>query len=99
MIVVRDVFQLHFGKAQEAIKHLKRGSEILAGAGYPVARILADVTGPYYTIVMESQMESLAEFEAGMEDVPEMKEWQQIYRDKLVPLVREGRREIFRVVD
>ena len=99
MIVVRDIFQLHFGKAQEAIKHIKRGSEILADAGYPVVRILTDVTGPYYTVVMESQMESLAEFEAGMSEAPGIQEWQQIYREKLVPLVREGRREIFRVVD
>lgn len=99
MIVVRDIFELHFGKAQEAIKHLKRGSEILARAGYPVQRILADVTGPYYTIVMESEVESLADFESGMKDATGLEEWQEIYRDKVVPLVREGRREIFRVVE
>lgn len=99
MIVVRDIFQLHFGKAKEAVKHLKRGREILSEAGYPVSRILTDVTGEYYTIVMESEMESLAAFEKGMEEAPEAQAWQKIYREDFVPLVREGRREIFSVVD
>lgn len=99
MIVVRDIFQLHFGKAKDAIKHLKRGREILAEAGYPVSRILTDVTGEYYTIVMESEVESLAAYEQGMEESQEAKAWQRLYREDFVPLVREGRREIFRIVD
>lgn len=99
MIVVRDIFKLHFGKAKDAIGHLKRGREILSKADYPVARILADVTSEYYTLVTESEVESLAAYEQGMDDVPGLEEWQEIYRDKFVPLVRHGRREIFRIVD
>lgn len=45
MIVVRDVFQLQFGKAKEATSLLKQGQQALKGTGYPVERILADVTG------------------------------------------------------
>lgn len=98
MLVVRDIFQLEFGKAKEAIDILKRGSKVLAGANYPVVRILADVTGEYYTVVMETEVESLATWEQGMEETPELADWQQIYRNEFVPLVRQGRREIFRVV-
>ncbi len=54
MILVRDIFQLHFGKAREAIEVLKKGQELLKGEGYEVGRLLADVTGDYYTLVMES---------------------------------------------
>ena len=99
MIVVRDIFKLRFGKAKDAIKHLKRGREILSKAGYPVARILTDLTGDYYTIVMETEVESFAEFEQGLQDASGMDEWQKIYREDFVPLVREGRREVFHLVD
>lgn len=99
MIVIRDIFQLEFGKAKEAIEVLKQSREVLTGADYRVTRILADVTGEYYTIVMESEAESLAAYEKGMQQTPELEEWQKVYRNKFVPLVRSGRREIFRVVD
>lgn len=98
MLIVRDIFHLEFGKAKEAIEVLKQGRDALSGAGYPVVRILADVTGEYYTIVMESEVESLATWEKGMEQTPDVQEWQKLYRERFVPLVRHGRREIFRVV-
>ena len=98
MLVVRDIFHLRFGRAREAIELLERGSEILAAANYPVVRILADVTGEYYTLVMETEVESIAAWEQGMAETPELTEWQEIYRNEFVPLVRHGRREIFRVV-
>ena len=97
MIVVRDIFQLQFGKAKEAIELLKQGRKALEQAGYPVERILADVTGEYYTLVMETRVESLSEFEKGLQNAPGMTEWQEIYRS-FVPLVRSGRREVFREV-
>ena len=99
MLVVRDIFQLEFGKAQQAIKLLKRGSDMLSDAGYPVARIMTDVTGEYYTIVMESEVESLSAFEKGMEDATGLEEWGKLYHEQFVPLVRRGRREIFRIVE
>jgi hypothetical protein len=97
MIVVRDIFQLHFGKAKEAIELLTQGQESLERAGYPVDRILADVTGEYYTLVMESRLESLSQLEEGLGRTRELREWQEVYR-RLVPLVRSGRREVFREV-
>jgi hypothetical protein len=39
MTIVRDIFQLQFGKAKEAISLLKQGQEVLKGAGYPVELI------------------------------------------------------------
>lgn len=97
MIVIRDIFQLHFGKAKESIDLLKQGQEALKQTGYPVDRILADVTGEYYTLVMESRVESLTKFEEVLGNTKGMDEWQEIYT-RFVPLVRSGRREIFREV-
>lgn len=97
MIVVRDVFQLKFGTAKEATDLLQQGQEALKRSGYPVDRILTDVTGEYYTLVMESRLENLARFKEALDKTREVKEWQEIYR-RFVPLVRSGRREVFREV-
>lgn len=98
VIVIRDVFELHFGKAKEAIELLQQGRELLQSAGYPVERLLADMTGPYYTLVMESRVESLAQLEQRQREAPEHEEWERLF-GQLVPLVRQGRREVFRELD
>lgn len=97
MIIVRDIFQLHFGKAREAIELFREGRELLRAEGYAVDRILTDVTGEYYTVVMESSHPNLGDFEAAMNN-PGMERWREIY-SRIVPLVRSGRREVFRQLD
>jgi hypothetical protein len=96
MILVRDIFQLHFGKSREALELMKEGRALEIEMGYPVKRVLADLTGPYYTVVSESLFESLADFErAATNFSPEWRAWY----GRFTPLVREGRREIFRVIE
>ena len=63
MIQVREVFQLQFGRAREAIALAREGAAIEARHGGVQARILTDLTGDYYTLVLESDHESLAAFE------------------------------------
>ncbi len=98
MIVVRDIFQLHFGKAKEAIALLKEGQRSLERDGYSTGHLLVDVTGEFYTLVMESTFESLAAYESGLASAISSEEWQAVYA-RLVPLVRSGRREVFRIVE
>ena len=54
MIVIRNVFQLKFGKAREAVALMKEGvaiqKELLAGADYST-RILTDGYREVFTIV------------------------------------------------
>ena len=97
MIVVRDVFHLKFGKAREAREALLRGAESLREAGYGVDRVLVDVTGRYYRLVMESRFANVAEFESALDTVSSNESWSQAYRD-FVPLVENGEREILREV-
>lgn len=54
MIVVRDVFQLKFGKAREAREVMKEGMEIARKYNVGPGRILTDLVGPAYTLVLES---------------------------------------------
>lgn len=98
MIVVRDIFQLQFGKAKEATVLLKQGREALERDGYPAQRLLVDLTGDYYTLVMESTFDDLASFESGIATVGKSDAWQDVYK-RFTPLVRTGRREVFRIVE
>jgi hypothetical protein len=95
MIVVRDIFQLKFGKAREAKELWKEGIAKMKNNGFVPDRLLSDVTGPYYTVVMESTFDSLADFEKSAHEAMS-DEWRNWYQ-KFVPIVDSGRREIFTV--
>ena len=99
MIVIRNVFQLKFGKAREALAVMKEGitiqKRLVAGAS---ARLLTDLTGPHYTLVLEFTAPNLATFEAEMPRIFGDKDFQANYQ-KMVPLVESGHREIFTIVD
>lgn len=98
MIVVRDIFQLEFGKAKEATALLEQGREALARHGYPAERLLVDLTGDSYTLVMESTFDDLASFESTIAAAGASDGWQDVYK-RFTPLVRSGRREVFRIVE
>ncbi len=97
MILVREVFQLKFGKAKEAKALWKEGAIIAEKAGYPV-RALTDLTGPFYTFVVEISFESLADFEKGPRNTLGAEEWGKWYQ-KFAPLLVSGRREVFTIVE
>lgn len=98
MILVRDIFQLKFGKAKDAVASIKRFDAIRSKHGItdPV-RFLTDLTGPYYTLVMETTFENLGSFESMMKNETGGKEFGEWYAG-FVPLVDSGRREIFTIV-
>ena len=96
MIVVRNVFHLRFGKAKQAKALLKKGFTIARRLGMGPDRVLSDLTGTFYTIVLENSFPSLAAFEKSMAKSFGNKEWEAWYR-KFVPLVESGHREIFTV--
>jgi hypothetical protein len=101
MIVVRNVFQLKFGKAREATALLKEGLEIqkkaLSGVEFST-RVLTDVTGPFYTLVLELTVPSFGIFESYAPKLFADKDWQANYQ-KMSALVDSGYREVFSVVE
>jgi hypothetical protein len=99
MIVIRNVFQMKFGKAREAVALLKEGVAIQkrAGSTFPT-RLLTDLTGPFYTVILELTAPSFAAFEADLPRLMADKDWQANYQS-LVPLVESGGREMFSVVE
>jgi hypothetical protein len=102
MIVVRNVFQLKFGKAREALANMKEGLAIqkrLIGDNVNFStRLLTDATGPFYTLVLEVTLPSLAALEAQMPRIFGDPEFQANYR-KTAEFVESGYREIFNVIE
>jgi hypothetical protein len=101
MVIIRNVFQLKFGKAREAVALFKEGMAIQGrvGAGQEFSsRLLTDVTGPFYTVVFEITVPSLAAFEGAAPQLMRDKDWQANYQ-KIGALVESGYREIFTLVE
>jgi NIPSNAP protein len=99
MIVVRNVFQLKFGKAKDALALWKEGREIAKRTGSGEAmRAMTDLVGPFYTLVMEEEYPSLAEMEREMQSEMGAEEWKGWYQ-KFIPLVESGYREVFTLVE
>jgi hypothetical protein len=101
MVVVRNVFRLKFGKAREAVALMKEGlaiqKRVMAGADFST-RVLTDVTGPFYTLVLEVTAPNVAAVESTMPRLFADKEWQANYQ-KVGGLVESGYREIFTIVE
>ena len=97
MILVRDVFQLRFGAAREAVALWREGLEFLRrSGGARDVRLLTDLAGPYYTLVLESTYDSLSAYDRDMHEAM-TDEWRHWYA-RFVPLVQSGHREMFNVV-
>ncbi|HCA78450.1 MAG TPA: hypothetical protein DEP53_01815 [Bacteroidetes bacterium] len=98
MILVRNIFQLKFGKAREAKALIKESEALMKQHGSHPTRYLTDLTGPYYTLVMETTYESLTALEKSQSETMGTKDFSDWYQ-RFTPLVESGHREIFSVVD
>jgi hypothetical protein len=65
MILVRQVFQTKWGKADEFAALMAADNQEMAKAlGADHAwRVLTDLSGPFHTVVLEVEMESMAQWE------------------------------------
>lgn len=98
MLVVRDIFQLHFGKAREALELLKEIKPHMDAMGFPAFRVLTDYVGVnYYTLILESEVETLAAYENMLARETKDPEWRAWY-GKFSLLCQSGQREVLRVM-
>jgi hypothetical protein len=65
MVVVRLVFQIKWGRAQQVVEALKKDTDMMQRImGLSVRwRLLTDLSGPFNTLVQEIEVESLASWE------------------------------------
>jgi hypothetical protein len=94
MYLVRDIFTAKPGKAKELVAKFKESAPYLIEMGAKNPRVLTDAVAGYWTVVTESETESLdAYFDLTRRGHPELGRIMQGYMD----LVEGGRREVFRI--
>jgi len=98
MVIVRNTFSVDPTRMKDAIAIAKEGREIVQRLGFPVPRLSVDVASDFYTLVLETEFESLADFEGRMPLNTSSPVWQAWYA-RFTELIRGGRREIFRVIE
>ncbi|MBS1903886.1 MAG: NIPSNAP family protein [Bacteroidetes bacterium] len=98
MVIVRDVFQLKFGMARDAIATMKEIAPVMKAATSTPMSVSVDLTGQAYRMVLETQYPNLAMYESemakGMSD-PAWKSWY----EKFKPLCESSYREMWKSVD
>jgi hypothetical protein len=100
MVVVRDIFRLKFGQSKEAMALWKEAAASLRKSGYGAidVRLLTDMTGaPFYTVVLETTFNSVAQWEKAHLAARENAPWKALYA-KIIPLTEIGHREILSVI-
>ena len=98
MIVVRDTFQIHPERMKEARALAKEDRRLAQKHGYPLRRIMTDLSGEYYTLIFEGEVASLSEFQELMGRAFADKEWQEWY-GRFRQLIRGGRREFYTLLE
>ena len=95
MYLIRDTFQCKPGMAKELVNKFKLTIPYMEEQNFKNIKILTDVVSNYWTVVLEAEVETLAEFEIrkGFTSKPQVKE---IMKDYMT-LVEGGRREIFNI--
>ncbi|MDA1312965.1 MAG: hypothetical protein O2968_06490 [Acidobacteria bacterium] len=94
MIIVRNSFTAIPGQASKMAAHLK---EMAAAGNLRNPRVLTDLVGGFNQVVMEHEIESLAEFEETYKKYasdPQIREKAKEY----LQIWTSGKREMFRVV-
>lgn len=99
MIVVRNIFRLKFGKTREAVAAWKEGIVLGQSAGGlgRSPRLLTDLVGPSYMLVLEATYDSSSDFERSGQAIFANEAWHKWYQT-IVPLMESARREIFTIV-
>jgi hypothetical protein len=98
MYLVRDIFQCKPGKAGDLAARFKRTIPSMESEDRFInCRVMVDAVASYWTVVLEAEFQSLADFEKHMAEYSsraDVREAMAGYMD----LVDGGRREIFKIV-
>lgn len=97
MIVIRNVFRCKAGKAKALVEKLKASSAAMETTGsVKASRVMTDLAASFWTVVMETEVESLEAWEKAFSAYgsnPEIQKAMEGYME----LVEGGHREIWRL--
>lgn len=98
MILIRNIFQIKFGRMKEALELWKEGETIAKAVGHERNRATTDLSGDFYVLVVENTYANLADYEKANAQMSLNQNWRAWYQ-KLLPLVDSGRREFYTVIE
>jgi hypothetical protein len=96
MLIVRDIFQVKWGQSNAMVtlfKEIRAMAEAKGRKGF-ATRILTDASGPFFTVVIESEVANLGEWERTIKETfadPDFAAW----FARSAELVETGRREFY----
>jgi hypothetical protein len=100
MVVARQVFQAKYGRGDELVALFQELNARMGegGASAPHFRILTDVSGPFFTVVTEIEVESLAAWEGSFREAMDQP-WMGELFSRMTSLVESGTREFYTAVE
>lgn len=98
MILVRDVLKIAPETMKEAKELARQQRDLAKKHGVGEMILMTDFAANFYTLVIESRYNNLAQFEESMKHAMTSKDWQKTY-PKLRKCIRGGQREIYTIVD
>ena len=96
MYVIRNVFRCKAGKSKALIEKFKAAHELMKKDLQLDDRILVDEVAGFWTVVVEVNVENIADFENAMKERGSREDVQQAMAGYM-DLVDSGYREVFRV--
>jgi hypothetical protein len=96
MIVVRNTFQVKFGRMKEALALMKENLD-RAPSNTAKPRLMTDVTGPFYTLVLEFEYEDMGQAQREAAEAMRTPAFQETYH-KFAAVIESGRREVYTIV-
>ena len=97
MYLERNVFHLKFGASKDAVPMWKEYLKQVRQRDDNVqARLLTDVSGPAYTLVLELTYQSFAEAEPAVCRLTNQPDWKEFYQ-KFIPLCEKAERTYYRI--
>ena len=97
MYLIREVFKARPGKAKDLVKMFKAAAPHFAKTQeIHNMKVLTDVTGPYWTVVVESETENIGGFFTNLRSATMSDEIKEIMKDYM-SCIEGGRREIYMI--
>ena len=99
MLLVRDVFHAKYGRGDELVALFKEAREQMPdGLQTGSMRLMTDASGPFFTIVIESEVESFAAWERQFAEMMAQPDTSG-FSARMNEVVESGRREFYTIVE
>ncbi len=96
MFIERNEFRLKFGKAKDAIALWKEIMKLMKAKDVKDFRVLTDLTGPSYTLVLESSLEDWKEMDTHRSQWAADPKFHELYQ-KFIPLCESSTKTFYKV--